>query len=333
MDHSYFLGSNTTDGFVGRFDKLLQTSTAVILKGGAGCGKSTLMKKVAAEAKQRGLDVEYFYCSGDVNSLDGVSIPALNIAVLDGTEPHSLEPVLPLIKHRVVNLLDKAKLDKNLIDTFDIEYKILSKKAHFSNAFCYLKALKCVINKIASEQKSILTSDVIETVLRPIFDKFNSIQDGITRELFMSAITAEGIVSFASNNLVDKYNIVVNCNHYTFVHTLLPRIENELKLRQISYTRYLSPFYPSLSEAIEIGNIVVSNYLEVDASLRVTFPSAEISNTDTTLISSLLCAAEKELSLAKNVHLQIEEAYIGANDWDDVNLKTANIIDEIFKNC
>ena len=46
MLKNYFLGSNTYKGFSGEFSHLLD-GRAVILKGGAGCGKSTLMKKVA----------------------------------------------------------------------------------------------------------------------------------------------------------------------------------------------------------------------------------------------------------------------------------------------
>jgi len=36
---------------------------------------------------ERGYDVEFMHCSSDNNSLDGVVIPSLKIALLDGTAP------------------------------------------------------------------------------------------------------------------------------------------------------------------------------------------------------------------------------------------------------
>ena len=35
----------------------------------------------------RGYDVEFHHCSSDASSIDGVVIPALKIALVDGTTP------------------------------------------------------------------------------------------------------------------------------------------------------------------------------------------------------------------------------------------------------
>ena len=42
-----------------------------------------------------GYDVEFMHCSSDNNSLDGVVIPAINVALLDGTAPHVVDPKIP----------------------------------------------------------------------------------------------------------------------------------------------------------------------------------------------------------------------------------------------
>lgn len=95
MNLSYFLGANTADGFYSRFDAALpQEGFLRVLKGGPGCGKSTLMKKVATHAGQLGLTVHRILCSSDPGSLDGVYIPAIGYAVVDGTAPHVVEPAL-----------------------------------------------------------------------------------------------------------------------------------------------------------------------------------------------------------------------------------------------
>lgn len=104
---SYFLGANTPNGFYSLMDKLLAPGKAravYILKGGPGCGKSSLMKKVGQRCDQAGLDTEYIYCSGDPDSLDGVVVPSLGAAIVDGTAPHVVEPSLPAVVERYVNL-------------------------------------------------------------------------------------------------------------------------------------------------------------------------------------------------------------------------------------
>ena len=53
----YFLGANSPQGFYSLYDQLLPPETAnaiYIIKGGPGCGKSTLMRQVAAGPPRRG---------------------------------------------------------------------------------------------------------------------------------------------------------------------------------------------------------------------------------------------------------------------------------------
>lgn len=88
----YFLGANSPGGFYSLYDQLLPPERAqciYILKGGPGCGKSTLMRRVAQRMEEKGIPVERILCSGDPDSLDGVVIPALEAALVDGTAPHA----------------------------------------------------------------------------------------------------------------------------------------------------------------------------------------------------------------------------------------------------
>ncbi len=91
----YFLGANSAQGFVSLYHELLDERNATalyVLKGGAGCGKSTLMRKVGEEMERQGFDVEYILCSGDPDSLDAILIPEKAVAIMDGTAPHGKEP-------------------------------------------------------------------------------------------------------------------------------------------------------------------------------------------------------------------------------------------------
>ena len=92
----YFLGANSPAGFYSLYDQMIDRTKArrlYILKGGPGCGKSTLMRRVAERAKAAEQEVEYILCSGDPDSLDAVILPGLEIAVADGTAPHGTAPL------------------------------------------------------------------------------------------------------------------------------------------------------------------------------------------------------------------------------------------------
>ena len=88
----YFLGANAPSGFYSLYSELLPPETArriYILKGGPGCGKSTLMRQVGARMEEEGLTPEYILCSGDPDSLDALILPTLGAAIVDGTAPHA----------------------------------------------------------------------------------------------------------------------------------------------------------------------------------------------------------------------------------------------------
>ena len=94
MVQHYFLGANSRDGFSSlyRFFPGSGDDYCHIIKGGPGTGKSSFMKQIGQAAEERGFDVHYVLCSGDPDSLDGVYLPALHLAWVDGTAPHVGEP-------------------------------------------------------------------------------------------------------------------------------------------------------------------------------------------------------------------------------------------------
>ncbi len=101
----YFVCANTADGFVNYFPETLQGLDRVyILKGGPGCGKSTLMRTIAQYFLVRGEDVDQILCSSDPKSLDGVILKNQKVAIVDGTAPHVIEPTAPGALEEYVNL-------------------------------------------------------------------------------------------------------------------------------------------------------------------------------------------------------------------------------------
>lgn len=89
-----FPGGNTGQGFHSFYHYLINPDAAriFVLKGGPGVGKSTFMRTIGEALLNNGYDVEFHCCSSDNGSLDGVVIPALSIALVDGTAPQAESP-------------------------------------------------------------------------------------------------------------------------------------------------------------------------------------------------------------------------------------------------
>lgn len=117
MTTHFFLGANSGQGFQNLFNRFCDPEDhydLVVLKGGPGSGKSTMMRTIGKAVEEKGEQVEFLYCSGDPDSLDGVHIPRIRTAIVDGTAPHIIEPKYPAAVDRYVNLgqfydIDAAK--------------------------------------------------------------------------------------------------------------------------------------------------------------------------------------------------------------------------------
>ena len=77
MKTHYFASANSYNVFLSLFGEIFNRKKferTFIFKGGPGTGKSTFMKKVAKEMEAQGANIEYYYCSSDIDSLDAVII-------------------------------------------------------------------------------------------------------------------------------------------------------------------------------------------------------------------------------------------------------------------
>lgn len=93
IDHR-FLGAATPQGAVDYVPNLTTGLKRYLIKGRAGSGKSTMLKKLLAAATQRGLDVEVYHCGFDPNSLDMIIVREQGFAIFDSTAPHEYFPEL-----------------------------------------------------------------------------------------------------------------------------------------------------------------------------------------------------------------------------------------------
>ena len=107
MYPTYFLAANAPGGFLHFYNTLYNPENgdrALLLRGGPGSGKSTLMRQCLANAAMAGQPAELFPCPADPDSLDAVWFPRLGLSVIDATAPHFIEPRFPGVCERDIDL-------------------------------------------------------------------------------------------------------------------------------------------------------------------------------------------------------------------------------------
>lgn len=126
----FFLGANTPNGFVSFFSELNDpalTDHCYVIKGSAGCGKSTIMKKAAHSVTWKESLTERIHCSSDPDSLDGVILHDSKTIIADGTPPHPIEPALPIAYESMVSLyhcFDRKKIAAKRQEAMELNKKI-----------------------------------------------------------------------------------------------------------------------------------------------------------------------------------------------------------------
>lgn len=138
MELSYYLGANACGGFYSLYEEFLQDRDPAyvwVLKGGAGCGKSSFLRRVAAYLRASGCSVEEIPCSGDPQSLDGIYVPDKGAALFDGTAPHVLEPRLVGQRGSYVDLSRFYRMDSVKLEEAERCYK-----EHYRRAYQFLSA-------------------------------------------------------------------------------------------------------------------------------------------------------------------------------------------------
>ncbi|MBR3105747.1 MAG: hypothetical protein IKH30_01030 [Clostridia bacterium] len=190
-----FPGGNTAAGFVGFFDDLRrQAKRTVILKGGPGVGKSTLMAKVGKQYEKRGAAVGYYHCSGDPDSLDAVFAPEAGFLVLDGTAPHVVDPIAPGAKDGILNL--GVCLDEETLAEQAEEITALNKEisACYAQAYRYLRAAKALRDDAAAVYDAALPDAQKRILRREWVSLLPSAEPGEETHAFAQAITWKGVL-------------------------------------------------------------------------------------------------------------------------------------------
>lgn len=227
-DIQYFLGANAPGGFFSLYDQLLppeQAQVIYILKGGPGCGKSTLMRRIGGWAGEAGLETECILCSGDPDSLDAVILPGLGAAIVDGTAPHVVEPKYPGAVERYVNMGDCY--DGEALRP--LKGEIMDCMRGYKG--CYQRAYRCLdaAAEIMEDQRSALCTELLSQklakraagILSRELPRRASARPGQVKQRFLGAVTHQGAVCLYGTAQAQCDKIYILSDSCGLAHELL----------------------------------------------------------------------------------------------------------------
>jgi len=352
--YNYFPGGNTSKGFYSFYKYIIRQEEAqriICIKGGPGTGKSSLMKKVGHFFNDKGYDIEMHHCSSDNNSLDGIVIKGLNVAILDGTAPHVVDPVNPGAVDEVLNMGEHWNEEGFKVSRDKIIETNKQIGATFQSAYRYLGAAKLVHDDWENQINSALIYEKINVLEKELINKIllSSIpRVGFQRHLFATAFTPEGIVTFIDTLLENYDNIyVLNGVPGTEKSRILSSISNTTSKNGFDVEVYHQPLIPEKIEHIlipgistaivtsnEINNMTFSgnqiymeNFIQVNKS---NYSKDRILDTKNNF-NFLIIKAIDLISSAKKLHDQLETHYVPNMNFKELDIVYDNLIDKISK--
>ncbi|NLX64631.1 MAG: ATPase [Clostridiaceae bacterium] len=353
-----FPGGNTPFGFYSYYGYIIDPEKAnriFILKGGPGTGKSTIMKKVGLKLAKLGYDIEFMHCSSDNNSLDGIVIPRLKIAVIDGTAPHVVDPLYPGAIDEIINL-GVFLNDERIIEARDIIFETSKKKKDcFERAYRYLRAayeLKTDTEKILElaldrGKETIFIHD-LNTKLFGTSPPYGI--PGKQRFLFAGAITPNGLSNYLDSLCAEHQVIRLYAPTGYNTANVLKCIKDEAVKKGFFTEAYCCPMSPDRIEHIVLPELKISvvtaneyhDISEINSENVTTYYMDEFLSHDIItdfkpqldfnkhFTDTLIQKAVESITMAKSYHDKLEKYYIKNIDFDQLTLARENLTDRIL---
>lgn len=328
---SSFISANSERGFFSLYDEVFapeRFDRIFIIAGGPGTGKSSLLRQILTQAKEKDISTEAIFCSSDPTSLDGVILAAKDrrIGILDGTPPHGRIPTLPGVTEELINLGDfwnSSQITKAKGAILALGER---KKNAYARAYALLRALGAVREE---ERLALLPHLDKEKMTRQIRHKLGPLRKhGAGERRFLRAMSSLGDdrISFTETNV---QNLLLISGKEGSAEIYLRHFAESLRDLRLSHRVFLSPISPDHPDAIyleENKTLLIKEEL-MQGALRgrriiadrffreIPEEGKERRHLELTLKSAVLNA----LKAASNAHGEIERYYGEAMDFPSLS--------------
>lgn len=335
FETKFFLGANSNIGFNSYFEQLQAKDNGLqllILKGGAGSGKSSLMKRVLSFAREKGHEVEIIPCASDPYSLDAVIDHTQRFAIMDGTSPHVLDPSLAGVRDHIMytgELWDIRKLRHKKEQT-----ELLSEKISdlHKSATAYIKSAAALLGENMSYAKRFIDKEKASSLAEKIMKEAFTASTGKIRTRLLSAVSVGETVLFDKTPFSLSDKVYVLCDKWgAAADYILKKIFLAAKEKNQEVIYCPCSVMPEKCDHLIFPKSHISI---VTQNSFLSFPDGEKIDLNTfysTLplyphLSRRLDAAEKILPLAegsikeaKALHDELEKYYVEAMDFSGMD--------------
>ncbi len=334
----YFAGGNTAEGFCSHFEDILPAPSRrrmYYLKGGPGVGKSTLMRRVGEAAEKQGLAVEYFHCSSDPDSLDGICLPERGMAMMDGTSPHVYDPVIPGARDTLISLgdfLDEAALRPHTRDIAGVQQAI---SARFARCYRYLAAaLQVQLAAVSGHEEARKAHELAASWAETLPLRGGT---GRIRRLFASAYTPKGCIDVLGEGF--ERCVAVDCPFGLHPTQAMERLAFLATLRGLNAIVLANPLSPAEADGVLIAEHGIlfrsgrrlpdsaGEWVEAGRLFSLEPASEKKQGFDRNAYELLIQRALEQLTAAKSLHDELEGYYVGRMDFQ----KWQGVLDEILR--
>ncbi len=347
METAYFLGACAPKGFFSHYDSLLhELRRLTVIKGGSGCGKSTFMRAIGRAAQARGLDVSYILCSSDPDSLDGVILPSLCLGFVDGTAPHVLEPKLCGGGMNYLNFgefYDSHAMQEREEEIFEAQRQNAAQYPLVTACLASANELLGCVRAETSAPKYSEEMEAIAECLALSALKTHS-QSAVLRRRFLTAITPKGLQFCSQTPPALCERVYVLRDNYGLAPRLLQTLLHHAEALGHECVVCYSPLLPDGQPSHLLLPSARAAFVSDSHDFPYDGPCFCRIDLDSTLsqgkrrelefcsktVSALLYQAVSHMREAKRLHDRIEELCKPFVDFDAVNVRTAQIISDLF---
>lgn len=342
-----FPGALTSSGFFHLHDNIIDEDRNMlyIIKGMPGGGKSSMMKEIGERAFKKGYDIEYHHCPSDPNSVDGLVITDLKIALVDGTSPHVIEAKYPGLKDKIIDLTQF--IDSSSLKLYRGEISSAKKrnKMAYDRAFSYFKSCKNIHDLMERERNHNINKNGINKLSYDLQDRifkgelFNIENiDFKNRYLFSAAYTPEGFVDYTSTILDGiKNRYYLKGDSATEKTALFKWIINRANLLEYHLEIFYNPMIPSEIATViikELNTIIstsaeIKNYIYTLIDLNEYLESKDLQE-DLKIYEILIDRGIDALAGAKTNHEILETSYKRCIDYEGIDAIREKIWEEIL---